>query len=130
MSIHLVKEFHDKFSLPAEDTPRFPCEEDMNFRVKRQAEECEELWEAYLEHDIVGGFDALLDAVYIAVGTALRFGITPEQWDKGFAAVHAANMRKVRATHEGESKYKTTVDIVKPKDWTGPEEHLARILGV
>lgn len=128
MSIDLVKEFHDKFNLPAEPKPGFPEVQDMIFRIARQEEECDELSDAYEEDDLVKAFDALLDAAYIVYGTALRLGITPEMWKEGFAAVHAANMAKVRATDPSQSKYKNTVDIVKPAGWVSPEDRLAVIL--
>lgn len=131
MSIDKVAEFAAKFSLPAEPSPRFPEEDkDMEFRLMRQAEEGDELYAAWCQGNIVKGFDALLDTAYIVYGTALRMGITPEQWEAGFEAVHAANMRKERATEASQSKYGTTVDIIKPKGWKGPEAALRRILGV
>ena len=130
MSIQKVLEFHNKFSLPEEPSPGFPKEEDMEFRLMRQAEEGDELYAAWQEGDIVKALDALLDSAYIVYGTALRMGITPEMWDAGFEAVHAANMRKERATEASQSKYGTTVDIVKPAGWTGPEDILRKILGV
>jgi predicted HAD superfamily Cof-like phosphohydrolase len=129
MTIHKVVEFHNKFALPAEPAPAFPEADDMHFRVNRQLEELLELADAYEEQNLVKAFDALLDSAYILYGTALRMGITPDQWDAGFAAVHKANMQKIRAARPEDSKYGTTVDIVKPAGWTGPEETLARILG-
>lgn len=130
MSIQKVLEFHNKFSLPEESSPGFPVDEDMDFRVHRQAEEGDELYAAWQEDNFVGAFDALLDTAYIVYGTALRMGITPEMWDAGFEAVHAANMRKERATNPSQSKYGTTVDIIKPAGWIGPEDILRKILGV
>lgn len=131
MTIHKVFEFHQKFDLPAEPTPRFPEKvADIEFRLMRQAEEGDELYEAVCHGDFVKAFDALLDAAYIVYGTALRFGITPEQWDRGFEAVHAANMRKIRAERKEDSKYGNTTDIVKPAGWTGPEDVLRKILGM
>ncbi len=128
MSIEMVKEFHDKFKLPAEKSPGFPAPQDMIFRIMRQEEEVEELATAYEAEDLIAAFDALLDAAYIIYGTALRMGITPEMWNKGFAAVHEANMSKIRATDPTQSKYKNTTDIVKPRGWEGPEGKLADIL--
>lgn len=129
MSIWQVAEFADKFELPREDEPCFPEEEHMLFRIRRQMEEGDELREAWKNEDLVGAFDALLDAAYIIYGTALRMGITPEMWQEGFDAVHSANMTKRRAQRAEESKYGLTYDIVKPADWVSPEETLAEILG-
>lgn len=60
--------------------------------------------------------DALVDIVYIALGTAYRRG-----WD--FAAawkrVHDANMAKERGKPNN-SKYGSGFDIVKPQGWQPP----------
>lgn len=124
-----VLQFTKKFDLPTEPRAQFPNDKDMHFRILRQEEECRELLEAWQGDDLVKSFDALLDAAYIVYGTAIRMGITPAMWDAGFAAVHEANMNKVRAAKPEDSKYGTTVDIVKPAGWTGPEEMLAMLLG-
>jgi len=130
MSIHLVKEFATKFQLPAEAKPSVISEEDFLFRHRRFLEEAHELYDAYLLNDMVGVFDALLDSAYIIYGTALRMGISPEQWERGMAAVHAANMAKTRITDIDESRYKNVNDIVKPAGWVGPEATLEKILSV
>ena len=130
MSIHLVKEFATKFELPAETQPSIISDEDFLFRYQRLLEEAHELYDAHLLKDIVGIFDALLDTAYIVYGTALRMGISPEQWEQGMSTVHAANMAKTRITDIDESRYKNVNDIVKPAGWVGPEATLKKILSV
>ena len=58
--------------------------------------------------------DALIDLVYVAMGTAVMMGLPWQQlWDD----VQRANMSKVRGTtHRGH-----TVDVSKPPGWVGPK---------
>lgn len=128
MSILMVQEFAKKFDLPAEDQPKFACDSDIKFRIDRLHEEVEESYGAHALDDFVGFFDALLDLAYVTYGTALRVGITPEQWERGFAAVHRANMAKIKVTDVDDSRFKNTNDIIKPKGWVGPEQELRKII--
>lgn len=61
--------------------------------------------------------DALVDLVYVALGTAHMQGFNfAEAWRR----VHEANMKKIRATNSGESKRGTTFDVIKPPNWQPP----------
>lgn len=122
-----VHEFHQRFDLPLGDENKLDQEARL-FRVGFLYEEIEELEQAFDQGDMVGAFDALLDLVYVAQGTALFLGINPAQWDAGMRAVHNANMAKVRAGTEADSKRGTALDVVKPEGWTGPEARLQEIL--
>lgn len=127
--MHRVKEFHDKFGLPdGSENVLLDNKELQQFRLAFLREEIDELETALAERDLVGIFDALLDLVYVAYGTALCAGINPEQFDAGMDAVHAANMAKCRAESADQSKRGTTFDVVKPDGWQGPEIKLAKIL--
>ena len=64
-------------------------------------------------------FDALLDLVYVAMGTAHLLGYP---WQEGWDAVQKANMEKVRAAKDGsDSKRASAWDVVKPKGWRAPD---------
>lgn len=128
MSILKVQEFAKKFDLPAEPKPQFPVPADFMFRNGRLTEEVGEGLDAFMLDDFVAYFDSLLDLAYIVYGTALRVGITPEQWEAGFNAVHQANMAKVRVTDIDDSRYKNLNDIIKPAGWVGPEATLQKII--
>lgn len=132
MSIELVKEFNDKFDIgeqTMEGTMRYLLKYAVAaYRSQFLREETEEFSDAYRNYDIVGQFDALLDIVYVAQGTALMMGITLDQWNAGMAVVHASNMLKVRAQSAGESKRGIAIDVVKPAGWVGPEAALEMIL--
>lgn len=91
----------------------------MAFRIKFLEEELQEFKDAYAEGDHAGMFDALLDLVYVAHGTAHLQGYP---WVQGWALVQAANMAKVRAQPDGSnSKRGSGWDVVKPEGWTAPD---------
>lgn len=137
-----VGRFHSKFGL---DTPlnrgvgpRCFDAELMRFRIKFMLEELKEFiagcgW--VLANDDDGNliiiapnrsvidhaqtFDALLDLVYVALGTAHLMGYP---WQEGWKRVQQANMQKVRAKEDGsDSKRGSSFDVVKPPGWTPPD---------
>lgn len=127
--IEMVQEFHKKFGLPLGVIDQLTNNKEAQcFRIGFLQEELDEFKEAIKDGDNVKAFDALLDLAYIVYGTALFMGVTPNMWSAGFYAVQKANMAKVRATQESDSKRGTTLDVVKPEGWVGPEEELAEIL--
>jgi predicted HAD superfamily Cof-like phosphohydrolase len=85
-----------------------------DFRVVLMQEELNEYIDATTVED---KFDALIDLVYVALGTAYLMGLP---FEDGFKEVHYANMNKVRATKESDSKRESKLDIVKPPGWVAP----------
>jgi hypothetical protein len=76
--------------------------------------------------------DALLDGIYVKLGTAyLQFG--PSIIKEGWRRVQRANMAKIRATHPSQSKRGSTFDVIKPEGWAEPdhrdlvEDHAHRV---
>ena len=116
----LVGEFHRKFDLPhaGETAPRLLSEQEAKFRFTFLMEETTELFEAHAEGDIAGCADALVDLVYVALGTAHMMGVP---FDDVFAEVQRANMTKQRAQSADESKRGSALDVIKPKGWVGPD---------
>jgi predicted HAD superfamily Cof-like phosphohydrolase len=142
-----VGNFHRKFGLhyvgaAGEGWLAGPQAEDphlLEFRAKFLCEELEEflngmgirlsisLWDA-VQHHIITDVDpqsdaqmadALVDLVYVALGTAhLRGYPWPELWDD----VQRANMEKQRATGDDDalSVRKSKFDVVKPPGWQPP----------
>lgn len=124
-----VAEFHEKFRLPSGTVDHLSRNEDIQrFRIGFLMEELSELMEALNEQNRVAAFDALLDLVYVAYGTALFAGISPAQWHAGMHAVHTANMAKVRVASAADSKRGSVFDCKKPEGWVGPETRLKEIL--
>ena len=90
-------------------------------RTRFLMEELEEFVEAFHTGNIVGVADALADLVYVALGTGYQMGLP---MDTIWAAVHSANMLKVRGT----TKRGNAIDAVKPGGWVGPEAAIARAI--
>lgn len=113
-----IKEFHTKFDLVYEGPPRTLPEELAEFRAHFLREEVIEYLEATDSASMIDQLDALVDIVYVALGTAYFHGFDfAEAWRR----VHAANMTKVRAKDEGESKRNSSYDVVKPISWVAPD---------
>lgn len=138
-----VGEFHHKFGLASvtHDSPGVePKEVDpmlLEFRIKFLLEEFIEFvqgagyyigvsdrtnWmiqrQPHIERDHAQMFDALIDLVYVALGTAHLFGYP---WQYGWNEVQRANMTKERATEETASERGGTFDVIKPEGWTPPD---------
>ena len=114
-----IKEFHEKFNLVGVIKPGLLPADIVQFRIKFLQEELDEYITATAHGDIAGQLDALVDLVYVALGTAYLAGL-PFQvaWDE----VHACNMRKVKAGTNGEgSKRGSPHDVIKPEGWQGPD---------
>lgn len=133
-----VEAFHAKFGLTYDGAPRVLFGELGEFRRKFLGEELSEYEKAmyqgqyavamaealpddhpagdtaaHLEHML----DALVDLVYVAIGTAQMQGLDfREAWRR----VHEANMAKVRAERASDSARGTTFDVVKPPGWRAP----------
>lgn len=121
---NLVKDFHKKFVIPVDSAPNVLSPEVREFRVKFLQEELDEFQEAALNGDIVKMFDALLDLVYVAKGTALMMGVSPRLWSYGFNEVQRANMTKLRVSCADDSKRGSTLDVIKPPNFQPPESAL------
>jgi predicted HAD superfamily Cof-like phosphohydrolase len=129
-----IADFHTKFGLEYTGKPRVLPRELADFRMRFMHEELDEYatheasasMERMIAHrpdlaaytnDLEHMLDALVDEVYVVLGTAYQHGFNfREAWRR----VHEANMKKVRAQSAEESKRGSTFDVVKPKDWTPP----------
>jgi predicted HAD superfamily Cof-like phosphohydrolase len=116
-----VLEFHKKFGLVVGNRPIMPDERTVAFRGAFMIEEAVEFLKAHQKEDLPGMLDALIDIVYVAYGTAIMMGITPECWDEAWDEVQCANLKKERAQTVGQSKRGSTLDVVKPEGWTAPD---------
>jgi hypothetical protein len=95
----------------------------MTVRLKHLSEELNELRHGVATGDDAEVIDALVDLVYVALGTAHLCGFPfMKVWD----AVHTANMKKARVKKASESKRGSTFDVGKPADWKKPD--VAKIL--
>ena len=112
-----VSEFHVKFEVPANDKPDFLQMELSALKCIHLKEELTEFYTSLECEDLEQAFDALIDLVYVALGTAHLMGLP---FNEGWKRVHEANMKKIRATCASQSKRNSSFDIVKPEGWVPP----------
>ena len=113
----MVSEFHEKFGLEPTDQPDFPVEEIWKLKNVHLQEELNEIRASAINGNLEEYFDGLIDLVYVALGAAYLAGLP---FDEGFRRVHQANMTKVRALRQEDSKRGSTYDIVKPAGFVAP----------
>jgi len=121
-----VKDFHEKYQVPCSSVPALLDPFTMDYRIKFLREELDELVFSHGMDDLAGCADALVDLVYVAMGTAVIMGLPWEQlWDE----VQRANMTKRLAKPDGsDSKRGSPLDVIKPPGWVGPD-HSAALAG-
>jgi hypothetical protein len=121
-----VYEFNDLMGFPYEPPVHMPTTETVLFMLKSIEEEHDELQDALNDGDLVKVVDAILDLTYFAYGHLHRMGVTREQAQACFAAVHAANMTKGRGKLASRGNFEN--DAVKPADFVPPDEKIRAIL--
>jgi predicted HAD superfamily Cof-like phosphohydrolase len=113
-----IRAFHEKFELDYNGAAQALSLHLTQFRTKFMEEELDEYVVACVVQDLEGQLDALVDLVYVALGTAYLQGFAfREAWNR----VHAANMTKVRAARPADSKRGSGFDVVKPATWVAPQ---------
>jgi predicted HAD superfamily Cof-like phosphohydrolase len=114
-----IKRFHERFELNYDGPPRELDGRTAAFRIKFMQEELDEYTHSCETRDLEGQFDALIDLVYVVLGTAYLQGFP---FDEGWGEVQNCNMMKVRAGPNGEgSKRGSPLDVIKPAGWVGPD---------
>lgn len=87
-----VAAFHRACDVPVVDRPQIPPLARIQLRASLIKEEAKETIEAMCFDDIYGIADGLADLIYVAVGTALEYGIPLDRvWDE----VQRSNMSKL-----------------------------------
>ena len=87
-------------------------------RYNHILEEIDEFREAKCLEDQA---DAMIDTIYLALGTLLEMGIAPGPW---FKEVHSRNMQKLKGLNISRPDNKCE-DAVKPEGWNEPNfDHL------
>ena len=119
-----VYAFMEKFRVPMAIEPSFLDSKAFAFRANFMGEELNEFCQAHAKKDMHGCADALVDLAYVLHGTALMMGIP---WCQIWNEVQRANMAKMRAVSKTQSKRKSSLDVVKPEGWRGPDH--TRALG-
>jgi len=112
-----IDNFHKKYGFEKNEKVGIPDDNELvNFRTSFLMEELAEYTNAITKKDAAGALDALVDIVYIALGTAWLFNLP---FEKAWKEVQKANMSKIRAKDKT-GKRGTKFDVVKPKDWKAP----------
>lgn len=126
-----IRDFHDKFGIAYYGKPRILPYDLLGFREKFMAEELREYSDACyscdiaiqendgaeVTHQLEQQLDALVDLIYVALGTAHLQGFDIEEaWKR----VHEANMKKIRTPSADASKRGSKTDVIKPPGWTPP----------
>lgn len=127
-----IDQFHSHFQIKYDSIPRDLPEDLMEFRLKFLAEElCEYagvpdltkklIQSALLSHKTTNSlelkFDALVDLVYVALGTSQFHGF---DFREGWRRVHAANMTK-RRIQQGDKGRHMVYDVIKPESFVPPD---------
>jgi predicted HAD superfamily Cof-like phosphohydrolase len=112
-----IDNFHKKYGFEKNEKIDIPDNSELiNFRTAFLMEELAEYTNAITKKDAAGALDALVDIVYIALGTAWLFNLP---FEKAWNEVQKANMSKIRAKDKT-GKRGTKFDVIKPKDWKAP----------
>ena len=113
-ALEQLKEFHRVFRAASRDTVGTPDTATKTLRIMLMREELEETINAMNCDDLVEVADGLADLCYVAIGTAVSYGIP---LDKVFEEVHRSNMAKAPG---GVVKYREDGKILKPDGWQPP----------
>ena len=112
-----IDNFHKKYGFEKNEKVDIPDNSELiNFRTAFLMEELAEYTNAITKKDAAGVLDALVDIVYIALGTAWLYNLP---FEKAWNEVQKANMSKIRAKDKT-GKRGTKFDVIKPKDWKAP----------
>jgi predicted HAD superfamily Cof-like phosphohydrolase len=116
--INQVKEFQLAFGQGVEESN---CIIEPTRAVLRQnilQEEVNELWDASIQGDIVEVADAIVDCMYILLGTAHEFGIA-DRLAACFDEVHRSNMSKLDVN--GKPVYRADGKVIKGEFYSKPD---------
>lgn len=130
-----IQQFHIKFGLEYRDLPRILPPDIADFRRRFMQEELDEwhseqdqaeksaelrdLDQAGYTHHLEGQLDAMVDLMYVLLGTVHLQGLSSvfaEAWRR----VHEANMAKVRVERVEDSSRGSAYDVIKPEGWEPP----------
>ena len=113
-----VKEFHKAFGHPVANKPVALTQARKEARAKWIREEIDEFLAA---KDVVGQMDAIVDAIYFLLGSAVEIGVEPQQL---FDIVQNANMSKLWP--DGKPRYRDDGKVLNPISWQAPEPLLQK----
>ncbi|MEK4910587.1 HAD family hydrolase [Niallia sp. FSL M8-0099] len=110
----MVREFQSKMGQPVADKPTVMNRSRQKDRYAYMSEELTEFMES---SEVVDQADAMIDLIYLAIGTMVELGVKPE---KLFEIVHEANMSKIWPDGKPHTDPETG-KIIKPPTFVRPE---------
>jgi predicted HAD superfamily Cof-like phosphohydrolase len=116
--INKVKEFQEAFKVHVEYSPTIPNDDVVRLRYNLALEELQEFIDACQIQDHVKIFDALLDQLYILIGTAHVFGMA-DALIEGFNEVHRSNMTKLNVN--GLPEFREDGKVIKSELYEAPD---------
>jgi predicted HAD superfamily Cof-like phosphohydrolase len=112
-----VLEFHNKYGHLVSEKPTINIPQRVkNLRKDLMTEELKELNTAIDEDNLIEIADGIADLIYVALGTAISYGIPIE---RVFSEVHRSNMTKTSGKAESGEKYGTKTP--KGPDYIAPD---------
>jgi predicted HAD superfamily Cof-like phosphohydrolase len=120
-----VGEFHAKFNLPlarsagGAQAPALPTAEIFTYRLRFLDEEISEFLGAYKAENLAEMADALVDIVYVALGTAHYLGLP---FDQIWAEVQRANMQKVLRSETSDDHKRGSAEVIRKPSWWEPPD--------
>ena len=111
-----VNTFINKMKIPVMSSPALLKNKVMADRLEHLKEEVEEFGYANNMSDLPGCVDALIDTVYVALGTAIMMGLDEDKFRECWLRVHQANMKKEVKKIAGHK-----FGVSKPDGWQSPE---------
>ncbi len=115
----MVRAFQIRFGQAYNGPPRELPASVASLRMKLIKEEAQELVDSIDRGELHEQLDALVDLLYVTIGTANAMGFM-DVIDEAFVRVHHANMQKQLVASRQESKRDSQWDIVKPEGWRKP----------
>ena len=118
-----VRAFHIKFGMPTRRPGDLFQKDVILFRISFLLEELQELSSSLNNNDLEGATDALVDLVWVAIGSADILGLP---FEAAWTEVKKANMAKIKVASSRDSKRGSLLDIGKPRGWRPPDilQHL------
>lgn len=117
--------FHAATDTPILQTPQ-PVAHRKELRMRLINEEIKELTEAVEANDIINIADAIADAIYVLIGTALEFGIP---LDRVWEEVVRTNNAKINP-ETGKVTKRADGKVLKPAGWVPPRIYEALFGGL
>jgi len=116
--INQVRDFHHAFKSTVLETPTIPDFSRVYLRQNLLVEEVNELGVASSKGDIVEVMDAIIDSMYVLIGTAHEFGLA-HLLEDCFDEVHQSNMSKL--DKNGNPVFREDGKILKGENYFRPD---------